>query len=104
MKRTITKVILIATVFIFSLPAFSAEKIEIKVKGMVCSFCAQGIKKKFSSDDAVSKVEVNLDDKWVKLELSENKTLSDEQIRKSITDAGYNVESIERSPATETKK
>lgn len=77
-------------------PTFAGEKVEVKVKGMVCSFCAQGIKKKFSTQDAVSKVEVNLDDKWVKLELGDNKVLSDEQIRTSIKDAGYEVVSIER--------
>lgn len=80
--------------------AFAGEKVEVKVKGMVCSFCAQGIKKKFSSNDAVSKIEVNLDDKWVKLELAENKTLSDDQIKGSIKDAGYDVVSIERSGRT----
>ena len=82
--------------------AHAAEKIEVKVKGMVCSFCAQGIKKKFASNDAVSKVEVNLDDKWVKLELAENKTLSDNQIKAAIKDAGYDVVSIDR--ASEVKK
>lgn len=91
--------------FLFSTGAvMSGEKVEVKVKGMVCSFCAQGIKKKFSSLEAVSKIDVNLDDKWVKMELLDNKTLSDEEIKKSITDAGYEVVSIERTASTATEK
>lgn len=77
--------------------ANATDKVMVKVKGMVCSFCAQGIKKKFSSFDSVSKVDVNLDDKWVKIELADKKTLSDDQINGAIKDAGYNVVAIERS-------
>lgn len=84
--------------------AEAAEKVEIKVKGMVCSFCAQGIKKKLSSNESISKVEVNLDDKWVKFEISDNKTVSDEQLTSAIKDAGYDVVSINRAPASELKK
>lgn len=101
MKTKLTSVLIASALLVTS--AFAAEKVEVKVKGMVCSFCAQGIKKKFSGNEAVSKVDVNLDDKWVRLELADNKVLSDEQITTSIKDAGYDVVSIERtgkSPAS----
>jgi periplasmic mercuric ion binding protein len=88
----------------FALPALAGEKVEVKVKGMVCSFCATGIKKKFNGNDAVSKIEVNLDDKWVKLELADNKTLSDEKIKSLIEAAGYDVVSVSRTSESPAKK
>lgn len=97
MKKKLLTITTALTLMISSLPALAGEKIEVKVKGMVCSFCAQGIKKKFSALDAVKKTEVNLDDKWVKLEVADDKTLSDDQIKTSIKDAGYEVVTIERT-------
>jgi mercuric ion binding protein len=76
--------------------ATAAEQVEVHVKGMVCSFCAQGIKKKFNHEDAVSSVDVNLDEKWVKVGLKDGATLADERVKALITDAGYQVESIVR--------
>ena len=87
------------TVFLapFSAGAAQYEKITVTVKGMVCSFCAQGIKKTFGKIREVRAVEVDLDKKFVKLELKDGAALSDEVIRKNITDAGYDVEKIERT-------
>jgi mercuric ion binding protein len=76
---------------LMSLPAFAGE-ITVKVKGMVCSMCAQGIEKKFKAA-GMEKVHVNLDEKIVHLE---GENLSDEVITKLITEAGYNVADIER--------
>ena len=40
---------------------------------------------------------MNLDDKWVKLEIVDKKVISDDQIKTAIKDAGYDVVSIERT-------
>ena len=92
-----TKLAIILGSAFLATSAFAVEKVEVKVKGMVCSFCAQGIKKKFSGNDAISKVEVNLDDKWVRLEIVDKKVVSDDQISAAIKDAGYDVVSIDRA-------
>lgn len=77
------------------------ESVSVKVNGMVCSFCSQGIKKKFEGEKAVEKVEVNLDEKWVKLDLKDKQKLEDDKIKSLITEAGYNTVSIERKVASE---
>lgn len=74
----------------------SAEDIHVRVKGMVCSLCAQGIQKKFSGEVAVKHIEVNLDQKLVRIQTKDGATVSDETITKFITEAGYNVAAIER--------
>ena len=77
---------------LFALPAL-AETVSFGVKGMVCSMCAQGIKKKFSSLD-IKDVSVDLDKKLVTY--TSDKVLSDAQITDLIKDAGYAVTDIKR--------
>lgn len=74
----------------------TAEEIKITVKGMVCSFCAQGIKKQFSAISGVEKVEPNLDQKLVVVTTKEGAVLADDKIKDLIKDAGYDVVNIER--------
>jgi copper chaperone CopZ len=78
-----------------SLTAMAGE-IQVKVSGMVCSMCAQGIQKKFGSLPEVQSLKVNMDDKIVNIQTKEGKDLSDSVITKLITEAGYNVAAIER--------
>lgn len=75
--------------------AFASE-INVKVQGMVCSMCAQGIKKKFSAIKEVKGINVNLDQKIVNITTIDGQDVPDEQIKKIITEAGYNVANIER--------
>jgi copper chaperone CopZ len=79
----------------FSLPA-SARNLLINVNGMVCSFCAQGIQKKLTAQEAVGAVDVNLAAHVVKVELKEGKDLDDQTVTQILTDAGYSVSKIER--------
>lgn len=87
MKKTI---LLLSLVLSFS--AF-AETVSFGVKGMVCSMCAQGIKKKFSALD-ISDVNVDLDKKRVTY--TSEKVVSDDQLKELIKDAGYVVTDITR--------
>jgi copper chaperone CopZ len=73
-----------------------AGQVRIKVSGMVCSMCAQGIQKKFSSQTSVKEISVNMDEKLVTLQIVEGEEISDDIIKKLITEAGYNVSAIER--------
>lgn len=73
-----------------------ADEITIAVKGMVCSFCAQGIKKTFLRKDGVEQVDVDLDKKLVTIKTKEGATLSDSDVKESIVDAGYEVVSLDR--------
>jgi periplasmic mercuric ion binding protein len=89
------QLIVLITLFT-SLNAFAGEKINITVKGMVCSFCSQGITKKFTEQGAAKSVNVNLDNHLVSLELKDDQKLTDETITKVLTDAGYAIEKITR--------
>jgi copper chaperone CopZ len=87
---------LILCLAIHSLASLATEEVNVTVKGMVCSFCAQGIKKKFSGERSIASVDVNLDEKWVKLIVKDGESLADERIQKLISEAGYNIATIQR--------
>ncbi len=97
MKHTLLIFTTILTLFAF--PAFAAgEKIEIKILGMVCDFCAQTMEKVFTKTGHVETLEISLKDSLVTLNMKEGQTFTDEEITKHITDSGYKIENIQRMP------
>lgn len=90
------KAFLVALSLMISTSAL-AQDIHITVKGMVCSFCAQGIEKNFKKHKSLESIKVDLENNFVHLKLKPNQDLLDLEIQKTISDAGYSVEKIERS-------
>ena len=76
------------------------RSIELKVDGLVCAFCAQGISKKLGRIDATAEVLVNLEKGLVAVALKPGQDIADEVLRSALTDAGYSVRSIERHSET----
>ena len=74
----------------------SINSITVKVNGLVCSFCAQGIKKRFLALPSVQSVQVSLGKKTVVIELKPNAVLSDKVIEATVKEAGYNLVRVER--------
>jgi copper chaperone CopZ len=75
----------------------AAATIEMTVNGLVCAFCAQGIEKKLKKFPATAEVVVNLEHRLVAVGLKEGQDISDADLRKALTDAGYTVKSIDRT-------
>lgn len=75
----------------------SAETVEMDVNGLVCAFCAQGIEKTLKAFPATDAVFVSLENRIVAVHLKEGADISDQALRKAITDAGYAVTAIRRS-------
>jgi copper chaperone CopZ len=74
----------------------SAGEVRVKIKGMVCSLCAQGIQKKISPLPEVKELSVKMDEKLVIILERDGKSISDEVIKNLISEAGYYVADIER--------
>jgi copper chaperone CopZ len=69
----------------------------VGVNGMVCSFCAQGIEKKFKAKTEVESINVDLDHKKVTIHFKPGQQLDDKTIKEIIIqEAGYEVVSISR--------
>ena len=91
---------LLAIVLLASSISAKASTIEMKVYGMVCGFCAQGIEKSLRKNPATADVVVNLENKLVVVSTHEGQDIADEELRKLITSAGYDVKEIARTRRT----
>jgi len=80
-----------------SLNTFATPSYKVTMKGMVCSFCAQGIEKKMKALSETKDVYVDMKKRLVVVEAKEGLTLSQDVINKIINDVGYEVKSIEVS-------
>ncbi|MCB0391631.1 MAG: heavy-metal-associated domain-containing protein [Bdellovibrionales bacterium] len=73
----------------------SKSEVLVKVSGMVCSFCAQGIEKNFKAKKEVKETKVDLDKMEVRVIFYPNQSLSSEQIKEVITGAGFKFLGVE---------
>jgi len=77
--------------------AATAGTIEMKVNGLVCGFCAQGIEKTLRKYPATDGVIVSLENRLVAIATKDGQDISDAELTKALTDAGYTVKAIERT-------
>ncbi len=87
----------LAIALMFSASAAQAGAIEMKVYGLVCGFCAQGIEKILKENPATADVVVSLENKLVAVTTKPGLDISDAELTKAITDAGYEVKGITRT-------
>ncbi|TVQ27806.1 MAG: heavy-metal-associated domain-containing protein [Wenzhouxiangella sp.] len=73
------------------------NSVRVEVNGLVCAFCARGIRNTFNRESATADVLVSLENRLVAVEFKPGMQLSDEEITKRLTDSGYNVVSITRT-------
>jgi len=74
--------------------AAHAETIEMKVFGMVCGFCAQGIEANLRKIPATADVVVSLENKLVILRPRDSANIAGAELRKAVTDAGCDLKPI----------
>ncbi len=91
------KSILLGGVLLLATAVAQAGTIEMKVNGLVCAFCARGIEKTFHKNPAVADVVVSLEDKLVAVQIKDGADISDQELRATLTDAGYDIKTIERT-------
>ena len=75
----------------------AAGTIEMKVYGLVCGFCAQGIEKTLRRNPATADVLVSLESQLVAISTREGQDISDAELTKALTDSGYDVKGISRT-------
>lgn len=94
------RIFIAALILLFATPSYAEtathEDVVIHVDGMVCDFCAQSIWKVFEDYDAVTSVDVDLDTASVTVHLKSGQDLTDEELDKAITYAGYDLVDITR--------
>jgi len=94
MKKVFFAILLTA----FLTPVFAISSMQVRVNGMVCAFCAQGIEKRISKMPASKAVYVDLKQKIVIVEPKEGMALDQKAIVEEIKDAGYDIVKVESIP------
>lgn len=91
------KKIILTIVAALAVTTANAGTIEMKVYGLVCGFCAQGIEKTLRKNPATADVLVSLEDKLVAISTRDGQDISDADLTKALTDSGYDVKGITRT-------
>lgn len=95
MKGTIATAVL---GLLLSMPLWaSCTHYEMRVDGLACPFCVYGVEKKLKALDGVSNITVDLDKGLVSVDMVEGKSLTDEQMKKLMNDAGFTYRSMKKS-------
>lgn len=97
MIRCIAAALLAATLGFTAVAQDAPRTVEMKVDGLVCAFCAQGISKKLGKMEVTQEVLVNLERGVVAVALKPGQQVSDDALRSVLTEAGYTVQGIQRS-------
>jgi len=71
------------------------ERVEIRVDGLACPFCAYGLEKKLKEVDGVAKVQINVDKGLAALDNKEGKSIAVEKLEPVVADAGFASREIE---------
>jgi copper chaperone CopZ len=79
--------------------AAQAGTIEMKVFGMVCGFCAQGIESNLRKNPAITDVHVSLEKQLVVVKTRDGQDVPDAALEQAISDAGYDLKAVTRIPA-----
>lgn len=95
MHKPIVK--LVALVLALVSGSAGAATIEMKVYGLVCAFCAQGIEKTLRKNPATTDVVVSLEQQLVAIATRDGADIPDAELKRALTDAGYDVKSITRT-------
>ena len=74
-----------------------AGTIEMKVNGLVCGFCAQGIEKTLRKNPATTDVVVSLEEHLVAVATRDGQDIPDDVLRDALTASGYDIKAITRS-------
>lgn len=90
------------TVTLFS----QTDKFTVKVEGMGCAFCANGVDRKLSEWEDISALKINLNTGMVSFEYPAEKNLDADKINNQINDAGYTTAyvHVERASGETEKK
>lgn len=90
------KIVIIAALLAIAGNAI-ADTIEMKVYGLVCAFCAQGIEKTLRRNPATEDVVVSLENRLVAVSTKPGADIPDAELKQALTDSGYDVKGIQRT-------
>ena len=77
---------------------------QMRVDGLACPYCVYGVEKNLKKIDGVEKIEVDLNNGLVIVNVASGVTLTDAQMEKLFTDAGFTFRSMLAEPLDKTNR
>jgi len=102
MKRVRALVVLIVGL---TAVAYGAENIyRVGVDGLACPFCSYGIERRIKALGGVQKVESDIKAGAVTVTMKEGETLTEEQAREAVKEAGFTLRAFEKVSQERSQK
>ena len=89
------KLLIVALLGLFLTPPSFARTIEAEVHGMTCSFCVDALQRKFKKVPHVTKIDVSLKLKKLRLVTDDAQSPSVEEVKQTVLDSGFTPVKIE---------
>ena len=77
--------------------SLSETKIEVRVDGLSCPFCAYGLEKKLKKIDGIKDLKIDIKNGLVTFSLKEGKSVDEKTLVKIVKDAGFTAKEIKFS-------
>jgi mercuric ion binding protein len=91
MKKIVLMILLTS---IWSVSALAAgTQYQMRVDGLACPYCAYGIEKKLNAIEGVDKIDIDLENGLVIVDVTDGVKLSDEQMTQLFNDSGFTYRS-----------
>jgi copper chaperone CopZ len=74
------------------------QRITVTVTGLSCPFCAYGLEKRLRRLEGLDSLHIEFQSGQVALYLRDGSKVGDQEIRRLVTDAGFEARKIERVP------
>lgn len=78
-------------------PDEQARVVRVEILGMSCPFCAYGVEQKLKKLEGVKELKVELKTGIATLTMEEGADVSNEQLKRTVDDAGFEAAAIVRS-------
>ena len=89
------KLLIIGLLGFLMISSSFARTIEVEVHGMTCSFCVDALQRKFNKVPHVTKVDVSLKLKKMRLQTDDDTTPTLDEVKKTVLDSGFTPVKIE---------
>lgn len=94
MRKTLLSTMPLLLAFIASPAWTEIERVEMRVDGLACPFCAYGLEKKLKDVPGVSEVEIRVDEGLVRLKAKEGESIDVDRLKPAVKDAGFTPREI----------
>lgn len=103
MKKIIA---LTLVLFLFFIPGLFAQtkQVNVKVDGLSCPFCAYGLEKKIKKIDGIENLKIDVEKGMMTFTVAKEKTVSEDEIKKKVKDAGFTPREITYTEIPEKKE